>query len=219
MNCTNARGHELIPVLFIDQAKGQPHYFGNGSQMKQDGPTYRANDTWESTFWNDDGQFIAIYNDHLNMLPGTHEYNARILIYDKTLGHFIGDIPNIPWITFTMTGAQEANSGSSSYNYHYITPTPVPAPSNNSGGSNYHNPAEKRQCPICVGTGQCRSCGGTGNRVVSTYKANHIHTCGVCHGTGKCQQCYGSGKVYWCIKNIVHSKECQHPIRQFSVRS
>lgn len=195
LSCTNARGHELIPILFIDRAKGVPHYYSDGRNMKQEGPVYRANNEWESTYWESDGQFIAIFNDYLNPLPGKNEYNARILVYDKTLGYFIGDVPNVPWISFVMEGAQPANQNLP----NNVLPFPAVVPSNNAAPVNnyeYRNPATPTQCPICNGSGRCDHCGGTGNRVVDLgIRGDKINKCGMCHGTGRCHQCHGTGKI------------------------
>ena len=202
LSCTNARGHELIPVLFIDRAKGVPHYYRDGKNMKADGPVYRADNESLSTYWNGSGQFIAIFNDMLNPLPGKNEYNARILVYDKTLGSYIGDVSNVPWISFVMEGAQPINQSSSGLliDKTSVDPSLTGPTFDYSGGStggnhNYQNPATSYKCPICNGTGRCNSCGGTGKRVVNTVKSTHIHTCGICHGTGRCHQCHGTGKV------------------------
>lgn len=195
LSCTNVRGHELIPILFIDRAKGVPHYSRYGEVVKQDGPVYRADKEWESTYWNDAGQFIAIYNSHLNPLPGKNEYNARILVYDKTLGHFIGDVPNVPWISFTMEGAQPANQNLP----NNVLPFPAVVPSNNAAPVNnyqYRNPATKTTCPICNGTGRCSHCGGDGNRIIDLgIRGNRISECGICRGSGRCHQCHGTGKI------------------------
>lgn len=194
MDSWGVKGHEIQPILFIDREKGQAHYFADGKQMKQEGNICTPG--YENTVFND--FWLGIYNDALNPLPGEHTYWVRILVWDHTLGQWISDnsINATEWVSYTMTGAAPSNNNSgggyapiynNSNNYN-----------NNSGGSasNYNNPATKRTCPICGGSGSCRQCGGTGNRVVNTYRQTHINTCGVCHGTGKCTQCHGSGKTW-----------------------
>lgn len=216
LSCTNARGHELIPILFIDRAKGVPHYYRDGRNMKQEGPVYRANNEWESTYWESDGQFIAIFNDYLNPLPGKNEYNARILVYDKTLGYFIGDVPNVPWISFVMEGAQSINQSSTgllidqtSVDPSLLGPTFNYSGSSIGGTHQYHNPGNSNSkqeksynkweattvydpCSRCSKSGNCPGCKGSGKQVA--YGNRHLETCSTCHGSGRCPTCNGSGQ-------------------------
>lgn len=58
----------------------------------------------------------------------------------------------------------------------------------------------KKTCPRCNGTGNCKTCGGSGKvydygpaSVIS--KEKYTHNCGVCNGRGKCGVCDGKGHV------------------------
>lgn len=196
MEAHGLRGHTLIPVLFIDRQPGVSHYFANNSQMKQDGPEYYVE--YEDTYWNGDSQFIGIYNDSLNPLPGKHTYNTRMFVYDKTTGQFIGN-SNTPFISFDMTGAAKGFTPGASgllidNTYMYdLNGNRV----DNVGGSSVYNQIpgsdynrHEAQCGGCNGSGRCQHCGGTG------WVNNHRSKCSLCHGSGRCQSCAGTGKIH-----------------------
>lgn len=69
------------------------------------------------------------------------------------------------------------------------------APSSSSSSS---SSSSVSKCSRCNGTGNCKTCGGTGRKY--DYGAMSITThekyeqrCGVCNGTGKCGVCDGKG--------------------------
>lgn len=173
LTCSGVQGHTLVPVLFIDRERGVGHKFANGSVMKQDGPRYYAE--YPTTYWQGDGQFIAIYNDQLNPLPGTHTYNARILVWDCNLQCYIGDLNDTEWVSFKNTG----NSPS--------------APSNYGGGYVPYVPQAPQQnpCGVCNQSGRCSICGGSG--LSPNHAPGILARCGGCGGSGKCPTCGGRG--------------------------
>lgn len=190
------QGHTIIPVLFIDREKGVSHYFKDGKQMKQDGKQYYV--AYPDTYWNGDGQFIGIYNDHLNPLPGKNTYNLRILVWDSTTSIWVsnGDINATDWQSYEMTGAAQGFIPGSSgllidNTYCPIIGPYTPPDNSNSGGSyNRHNAS----CAGCNGTGICRHCGGTGHKT-STRIGGGTYQCSSCNGSGRCPSCHGTGNI------------------------
>lgn len=64
--------------------------------------------------------------------------------------------------------------------------------SGSAGGGGYtptqSNSNTPQKCGICYGSGNCRTCNGTG-----ISSAGHAHICGACGGSGRCATCAGSG--------------------------
>lgn len=173
MMCRGVKGHTIRPILFVDKQPGTPHHFKNGDNMLINGSEYYA--SYETTYW-ENGDWLAIYNDALNPLPGTNEYYVRILVYDVTTGSYISDIPNVGWVSYTMTGASQPST---------IVPD-VPYIMTPSYGNN--------QCGVCYGSGRCSTCGGTG--ISPNHAPGIIAKCGACGGTGRCNTCSGRGYHY-----------------------
>ena len=174
------QGHTLIPVLFVDRDKGVGHVYKNGQPMKHDGTQYYV--PYQDTYWNGDGQFIGIYNDSLNPLPGKHTYNVRILVWDSTTSSYVGstDINDTEWCSYDMTGASQGYS-----------PVPAGRMIDNSSYPIPYTPPVNANCGVCGGTGRCSICGGSGT---SPNHASGIRaSCGGCGGTGKCATCRGLG--------------------------
>ncbi len=48
----------------------------------------------------------------------------------------------------------------------------------------------RRGCQLCIGTGQCAACTGTG---VNLNLGSSEPKCPKCHGSGNCPDCGGSG--------------------------
>ena len=101
-----------------------------------------------------------------------------------------------PYIWMAIAAGMLEGASGSTYNTPYPsyggTYYPVPA----SSPSTYSTSPTK--CSRCNGTGNCKSCGGTGRKydygplsVISDSK--YEHRCGVCNGTGKCGVCEGKG--------------------------
>lgn len=166
LKCSGILGHKIIPVMFVDKEKCVGHSWDNGGPMKQDGSTYTSN--YENTFWESDN-WIGIYNDRLNPLPGKHTYWVRVLIWDCDLNRYIGDLNDTEWVTFDYTGQGQ--------------------PSN----QNQVNNKNSNKCPMCGGITAiaCTRCGGRG-QVYTTYG---WVTCNMCQGVGNitCPTCLGSG--------------------------
>lgn len=173
MKCSGVKGHTLKPVLFIDREKGVAHYFDDGKQMKWEGSDYYA--TYDDTYWEGGGHWLGIYNDRLNPLPGTNIYHARILIWDVTLGRYIGNLNDTEWVAFYNTGAQSSNNGGGA-NY-YVLPTPQTPTTN--------------PCGVCSSSGKCSTCYGRG--ISPNHAAGIYANCGACGGTGRCSTCRGLG--------------------------
>ncbi len=165
--CSGAKGHTIYPVAFVDKERGNPHRFKDGSYMLQKGASVTV--PYETTYWND-GVWLGIYNDALNPLPGKHEYNVCILVYDETVGRYITD-DNLAWASYTMTGASQT-----------VTSVPVMP---------YIPSQQMYSCGVCSGTGKCSFCFGTG------WGKNHapgiLAKCGACNGSGYCSTCGGKG--------------------------
>lgn len=79
--------------------------------------------------------------------------------------------------------------------YSGYTPTTTSSYTPSSSSS---STTSKKTCPRCNGTGNCKTCGGSGQvydygsaSVIS--KEKYVHRCGVCNGRGKCGVCDGKG--------------------------
>lgn len=194
------QGHTLVPVLFIDRAKGVSHFFKDGRQMRHDGVDYYA--PYPDTYWNGDDQFIGIYNDALNPLPGNNTYNVRILIWDKSTSTWASnnDVNATEWCSYDMAGAAQGFTPGPSGLLIDNCSCPIVAPytpavnnnSNSNSNSNYdrHN----AKCAGCGGTGTCRHCGGTGQKT-STRIGGGTYKCSSCNGSGRCTSCHGTGNI------------------------
>ena len=91
------------------------------------------------------------------------------------------NIPHIP--TSRSSSSQHGSELQQNVLYN-----PQLSPSTNTQpSSNY------MECPVCNGTGKCRTCAGRGE--YRNSQTNTLYDCGVCRGGGKCQVCYGRGKV------------------------
>lgn len=81
-----------------------------------------------------------------------------------------------------MQGISEVTTPSSNYG-SYSTPSTTTVSSQT---KEWHN------CSVCYGTGQCKSCSGSGK---SRAKDGKCHVCYIA-GNGKCSGCKGKGGWY-----------------------
>ncbi|MDE6553814.1 MAG: hypothetical protein K2K98_12785 [Muribaculaceae bacterium] len=104
MKSSGAKGHILKPVIIIQRADGTPHKHHDGSPVEwKSNANYEAK--YDETTWTDDGNWLGIYSDRLDPLPGNNKYAAVIKIWDETLGKYISDEKNLQRCWFDYYGS------------------------------------------------------------------------------------------------------------------
>lgn len=104
MKSSGAKGHILKPVITIERADGNPHKHPDGSPVEwKSNADYEAK--YDETTWTEDGNWLGIYCDKLDPLPGNNKYAAVIRIWDETLGKYISDEKNLQRCWFDYYGS------------------------------------------------------------------------------------------------------------------
>lgn len=173
MYSKGVKGHIIKPVLFVDVEKGVGHTFSDGTPLKYTGGNYTPG--YDETWWEEN--WLGIYNDKLNPLPGNHTYWVRILVWDETLGRYIGDLNDTEWLSYTMEGSTNPSNSGSNYNGGYVPYNPYIYGNN--------------PCGVCSSSGRCLQCNGSG--ISRNHAPGIVARCGYCGGTGYCATCGGRG--------------------------
>ena len=72
------KGKNLQVMLAIEYPQGTYYHYANGQYMVHSGQPFRCNDDISRL----NGQWLGIYVDALNPMPGKHTYYARIYVFD-----------------------------------------------------------------------------------------------------------------------------------------
>ena len=104
MKSSGVNGHILKPVIIIERTDGTPHKHPDGSPIEWKSATkYEA--IYEETSWTDGSNWLGIYCDKIDPLPGNNKYAAVIKIWDETLGKYISDEKNLQRCWFDYYGS------------------------------------------------------------------------------------------------------------------
>jgi hypothetical protein len=128
LDASGIKGHKLTVSFFVEIPKGNTHKYTNGNTMICESNEINCNSD-HSVFNN---QWLGIYNDALNPLPGKRTYYVRLWVKDLTIDKWIG---HSDYLTYDMEGKDMIPQS--------------------------YNGRETRICPDCNNSGICKFCNGT----------------------------------------------------------
>ena len=88
-----------------------------------------------------------------------------------------------------MYGAPAYSGGSS-----YSSGSSVSSTSTRSSTRSSSTSSSGRMCRLCVGTGKCKTCNGSGIARDEQFGTGKTYKCPNCNGNGRCFSCNGTGR-------------------------